>query len=140
MEYSIASALEDRSEIYDVPYPPLQSDPALDCVNPGLGQIVSLYQTVVPMPSSSSSLHTIEKKTQESSDEIFVNSNLSIQSGTGKESVDSTILQSFQNPIITDSIIFPKEEMKPKKHKIDDASTGPFQGKKKKLEHKFKVV
>ena len=63
MEYSLARSLENSLEISTVPFPHLSSDPAIDQVNPGIGHLVSLYETVVPMQGHS--LHAIEKKVEE---------------------------------------------------------------------------
>ena len=71
MEYSLAKSLEGHSEILHS-FPRMNSDPAADYVNPGLGQIVNLYETFVPLHGVS--LHAIEKKV-ETSDTIEKNLN-----------------------------------------------------------------
>ena len=63
MEFSIARSLEGHTEEYNVPFPNLSSAPAVDQVNPGIGQIVNLFETIVPMRGQS--LHAIEKKVEE---------------------------------------------------------------------------
>ena len=67
MEFSLARSLEGSLEIANVPFPHLSSDPAIDQVNPGIGQLVSLYDTVVPMRGHS--LHAIEKKVESALEE-----------------------------------------------------------------------
>ena len=61
MEYSLARSLDGYSEIYNVPFPHLSADPPIDNVNPGLGQIVNLFETIVPVRGQSQ--HVLEKKT-----------------------------------------------------------------------------
>ena len=60
MEFSLAQSLQGHSELANVPFPHLKSNPASDQVNPGLGQIVNLFDTIVPMRGYA--LHKIEKK------------------------------------------------------------------------------
>ena len=60
MEFSIARSLEGHSEQYNVPFPDLSSAPAVDQVNPGIAQIVNLFETIVPMRGQA--FHGIEKK------------------------------------------------------------------------------
>ena len=140
MEFSLAQSLEGYSEVKNVPFPHMKSDPAIDNVNPGLGQIVNLYDTIVPMRGHS--LHSIEKKVDEQP-ETSSSDELKSQTGFGNPSLDSDILNSFQHPIVTDSIIFPKTEVVPtktsKKKAISTDSEEP-QAKKSKVQHKFKVV
>ena len=140
MEFSLAQSLEGYSEVKNVPFPHMKSDPAIDNVNPGLGQIVNLYDTIVPMRGHS--LHSIEKKVDEQP-ETSSSDELKSQTGFGNTSLDSDILNSFQHPIVTDSIIFPKTEVVPtktsKKKAISTDSEEP-QAKKSKVQHKFKVV
>ena len=112
MEFSLAQSLEGYSEVKNVPFPHMKSDPAIDNVNPGLGQIVNLYDTIVPMRGHS--LHSIEKKVDEQP-ETSSSDELKSQTGFGNTSLDSDILNSFQHPIVTDSIIFPKTEVVPTK-------------------------
>ena len=119
MEYSLARSLENSLEISTVPFPHLSSDPAIDQVNPGIGHLVSLYETVVPMQGHS--LHAIEKKVElaleQQTDE------LNPQVGGGKSNIEPSVLNSFKNPIVTDSIIFPKGEKAPlKRTKMKDDS------------------
>lgn len=139
MEFSLAKSLESTSEIFNVPFPYLRSDPAADQVNPGIGQIVSLYETVVPMHGHSR--HSIEKKldSQTSADDVIP---VNIQTGSGESQMDSTILQSFQHPIVTDSVIFSKDETKPslKRSKIMNPNDETKSPKQRKIEHKFKVI
>ena len=138
MEYSLAQSLDNYSEISQSCFPRLNSDPANDKVNPGLGQIINLYEVIVPIHGRS--LHTIEKKVE--SDEIKSTVEIPVkpeQSGSGA-AVEPEILKSFLHPIVTDSIDFSKlsKPIPPKKHK---SGTKPdFNAKKLKLEHKFKVV
>jgi hypothetical protein len=138
MEYSMAKSLEDHSQIVNMAYPSIRSDPANDQVNPGIGQLVSLYETIVPMRSRTE--HVIEKKMEVTSDEIPSITNVN-QIGTGDKSLDSTILESFQHPIITDSIIFPKTENLTKKQKRSNSlKTDAKPPKIRKVDHKFTVV
>ena len=139
MEFSLAQSLEGYSEVKNVPFPHIKSDPATDNVNPGLGQIVNLYDTIVPMRGHS--LHSIEKKVEEqpesSSDE------LKPQTGLGNASLDPNVLSSFLNPIVTDSIIFPKTEVaavKDLKKKARSKDSEEPEAKKSKMQHKFKVI
>ena len=66
------------------------------------------------------------------------NDELKIQIGSGQSNLDTDVLKSFQNPIITDSIEFPKVENS-RKHKLEETSVS---SKKSKLmrDHKFHVV
>ena len=125
MEFSIACSLEGHSEQYNVPFPHLTSSPAVDQVNPGIGQIVNLFETIVPMRGQA--LHAIEKKTEEREDielaqNLTNNDELKVQIGSGQSNLDANVLHSFQNPIVTDSIEFPKVE-KPQKHKLPEPKT-----------------
>ena len=141
MEFSLARSLEGSLEIANVPFPHLSSDPAIDQVNPGIGQLVSLYDTVVPMRGHS--LHAIEKKVESALEEQT--DELNPQIGGGKARIESSILTSFKHPIVTDSIIFPKQEKTAvKKHKITDQMDGEIPSKiakpSKEKSHKFSVV
>lgn len=147
MEYSLAQSLEGYSEVANVPFPRLNSDPAIDFVNPGLGQIVNLFETIVPVKGHS--LHTIEKKVEKESDEISKNvleqSIQPPQTGFGESPIDPTILNSFLHPIVTDSIIFPKnetnDEKRPKKQKMKGPSSdNVLPPKRLKINHKFQIV
>ena len=60
MEYTVAKNCSSISNIYEVPFPHLSSQAANDLVNPGLGQIVNLFETIVPMRGKLT--HAIEKK------------------------------------------------------------------------------
>ena len=144
MEFSIAQSLEGHSQQYNVPFPNLSSAPAVDQVNPGIGQIVNLFETIVPMRGQA--LHAIEKKTEEGenvelsqlSQNFANNDELKVQIGSGQSNLDTSVFQSFQNPIITDSIRFPKVETK--KHKLEESTK--ISSKKSKLmrDHKFHVI
>ena len=146
MEFSLAQSLEGFTEIANTPYPHLKSDPSQDHVSPGLGQIVNLFDTIVPLRGHS--LHSIDMKIEEqaaqTSDELKTDE-LKSQTGFGNASLDSNILNSFLHPIVTDTIIFPKAELdeskklKKKSQSESDDSSAP-KPKKAKLEHKFKVV
>ena len=143
MEYSIAQNLNGNIDLYDVPFPHLSSQPANDQVNPGIGQIVSLYETIVPMYAHSS--YMIQKQVEpervanleEPPQDLIVP-----QIGLGESPLDPKILSSFQHPIVTDSIIFTKEKKSAPKHKIDNSSTKqePKDSKKRKIEHKFHIL
>jgi len=138
MEYSLARSLEGFSDIIYLPHPRLSSDPALDLVNPGLGQVVNLYETIVPMHGHS--LYSIEKKVP-NDDEIKPNvvEHLTEQKGSGDEKLDPEILKSFQHPIVTDSIVFPKaKKASPTVKRLSSVEKSP--AKRVKTEHKFKVV
>ena len=148
MEFSIACSLEGHSEQYNVPFPHLSSAPAVDQVNPGIGQIVNLFETIVPMRGQA--IHAIEKKIEESKNielaQNFANNDeLKVKIGSGQSNLYTNVLRSFQNPIITDSIEFPKVE-KTKKHKLEESTTvgesSKVPSKKSKLmrDHKFNVV
>ena len=139
MEFSLAQSLEGNCEILNSPNPQINADPAIDLVNPGLGQIVNLYETLVPIRGRY--LHTLAKKV-ENNDEIKdnVSEQSNFQSGSGNDPIESPVLESFMHPIITDSIIFPKEETHPKKHKISKSSEKSFPSKRRKIQHKFEIV
>ena len=141
MEFSLARSLEDSTEISTVPFPHLSSDPAIDQVNPGIGQLVSLYETVVPMRGHS--LHAIEKKVEialeQQTDE------LNAQIGGGKSQIEPFVLNSFKHPIVTDSIVFPKDDkIAIKRPKIKEESNSENPPKVAKISkattHKFSVV
>ena len=132
MEYSVASSLSSLSQIYQVPFPHLSSQPANDLVNPGLGQMVSLYNTIVPMRGRA--IHSIEKKVEKSEDlETKLDSNDQI--GSGK--LQPEVAESFQKPIITDSVVFPKPDRLSIKRK---KSQEPTSSKNFKINHKFNIV
>ena len=142
MEFSIACSLEGHSEQYNVPFPHLTSSPAVDQVNPGIGQIVNLFETIVPMRGQA--LHAIEKKTEEREDielaqNLTNNDELKVQIGSGQSNLDANVLHSFQNPIVTDSIEFPKVE-NPQKHKLPEPKTVVSKKPKLMRDHKFKVI
>ena len=142
MEFSIARSLEGHSEQYNVPFPNLSSAPAVDQVNPGIAQIVNLYETIVPMRGQA--FHGIEKKVEETENveltQNFANNDeLKIQIGSGQSNLDTNVLHSFQNPIITDSIEFPKVE-NTRKHKLEQSSKVTSKKSKLMHDHKFNVV
>ena len=148
MEYSIAQSLDQNGDSFNVPFPILRSDPVSDQVNPGIAQIVSLYETIVPMPRNS--LYSLEKKmdTEVSvaklekivEHEKIVEDAIMPQIGSGESQIDPNILSSFKHPIVTDSIIFaPKADKKPSKHKLSNVGSGK-PAKMMKTDHKFHVV
>lgn len=143
MEFSVAQSLEGHSEFANVPFPHMKSDPSTDNVNPGLGQIVNLFDTIVPVRGHS--LHAIEKRVEEVETPIAKVEDLKdhAQTGFGNSSLAPDLLNSFLHPIVTDSIVFPKveatEEKKVKRKNIMKDSTEPAT-KKVKGEHKFKVI
>ena len=142
MEFSIARSLEGHTEEYNVPFPNLSSAPAIDQVNPGIGQIVNLFETIVPMRGQS--LHAIEKKVEERENVELAqtssnNDELKIQIGSGQSNLDTDVLNSFQNPIITDSIEFPKIENS-RKHKLVEQTSVSSKKSKLMRDHKFHVV
>ena len=147
MEFSLARSLEEGySEISNVPLPRSCSDPAYDKVNPGIGQIVNLYETIVPMRGQA--IHTIEKKVasafEEQQEAKNTNDDLNTQVGSGDSRSDASVLNSFRHPIITDSIVFPKFEQKGRKNKlkndIQDDSSPPKRAKSSKIVHKFSIT
>lgn len=143
MEFSIACSLEGHSEQYNVPFPHLSSAPAVDQVNPGIGQIINLFETIVPMRGQA--LHAIEKKPEETeklaeiAQNFTSNDELKVQIGSGQSSLDTNVLHSFQNPIVTDSIEFPKVENM-RKHKLNDSTKVSSKKSKLMRDHKFHVV
>ena len=139
MEFSLARTLEGHCDIADVPHPNFTSTPANDQVNPGVGQIVNLYQTFVPM--SGHSLHTHEKKVANAFEENQKNDELKTQIGGGKK-LDTPIFNSFQHPILTDSIVFAPPTKNVEKRKNEEEPKAS-KTKKKKLDnasHKFSVI
>lgn len=132
MEYSIANSISSLSQTYHVPHPHLPSQPATDLVTPGLGQMVSLFDTIVPMRGRA--IHTIEKKV-DALEEVKPMVDSKDQIGSGH--LQPEIAESFQKPIITDSIVFPKKEKSPNKRK---ATNEPASSKKLKINHKFNIV
>ena len=141
MEYSIARNLSSsNTDFYNVPFPNLRSEPADDQVNPGIGQIISLYETIVPMQAHSQ--YMIEKKIEPelvAKLEEPAQDLIPTQIGAGQSQIDPNILASFQHPIVTDSIIFEKDKKSAKKHKMDIPSEAKG-SKLRKVEHKFYVV
>lgn len=143
MEFSLAQSLQGHSELANVPFPHLKSDPASDQVNPGLGQIVNLFDTIVPMRGHS--LHKIEKKLEETLTVVVAEEDKP-QTGFGNSAVDPEILNSFMHPIVTDSIIFPKSEKSEKPQKAtkqkapDSKDVSEPKAKKSKINHKFNIV
>ena len=143
MELSLAQSIEGNVNVVDTPFPLIKSDPAMDQVNPGLAQIVNLFDTIVPMQGHS--VHTIEKKVEEPF--APVNSDIiNSQKGSGNR-IDPDILNSFQHPIVTDSIIFPKSDAGSKSDGVKKVSARKAKSdvvepatKKIKVEHKFHVV
>ena len=135
MEFSLAQSLDGYSEQLSVPFPHLKSDPATDHVNPGLGQIVNLYDTIVPLKGYP--VHSIQKKVEES--EILQTNDEITQTGGGKTSINPALMNSFLHPIVTDSIIFPKRE-ETKSKKRNQSQSDKTQRKRAKIEHKFHVV
>ena len=137
MEFSLSRSCQNTSELYNVPFHHLSSEPAMDNVNPGMGQIVNLYETIVPMKGQSK--FAIVKKAETNSEET------STQIGSGS-TLDPIVQKSFQHPIVTESIILPdatslkdiatvKAESKRK-----NETSGSNDSKKKKLSHKFAIV
>ena len=139
MEFSLAQSLEGYTEQYNVPFPSLKSDPASDYVNPGIGQVVNLFETIVPLTGRS--IHSIQKHGDESKEEVTVLDDKS-QIGAGKSSINSSIMSSFMHPIVTDSIVFPKQPKDSSKTKSikRDSESEPQDPKRRKIEHKFHVV
>ena len=136
----MARSLDGHSVQYNTPFPHLNSDPAVDHVNPGIGHIVNLFETIVPMRGQS--LHSIEKKVEERNELppiVTKNDELKIQIGSGQD-LDPDVLNSFKHPIVTDSIEFPKVEIN-KKHKLpEDSKSVSKKLKKSMAEHKFQVI
>ena len=84
MEYSLARSLDGYSEIYNVPFPHLSADPPIDNVNPGLGQIVNLFETIVPVRGQSQ--HVLEKKMESTQEDMISNDQIATnQVGTGEK-------------------------------------------------------
>ena len=137
MEYSLAQSLEGHSELYNTPFPHLSSQPALDQVTPGLGQIVNSYETIVPMRGRAQ--HVIEKNVDLPTTSTEAKDGVPIQIGSGQSKLDPEILESFKHPIITDSIIFPKQATA-KKHKIEQSGENNFKKARKTVNHKFQIV
>ena len=140
MEYSLARSLDGYSEIYNVPFPHLSADPPIDNVNPGLGQIVNLFETIVPVRGQSQ--HVLEKKMESTQEDMISNDQIATnQVGTGEKKIDQEILKSFKNPIVTDSIIFPKQTQKHKLGNVEIKHELPNKKPKiKKESHKFQIV
>lgn len=148
MEYSVAQSIDTFSDLYNVPYPNLNGSPSIDHVCPGLGQIVnSNYEVIVPMRARPA--HVVEVKggpdeTLVQSTENPKNDILNTQMGSGETPMDTNIFESFQHPIVTDAIIFPKDVAK--KHKIDLVNDEVPNKKlkaskaKKVTVHKFSIV
>ena len=134
MEYSVASNSTSISHTYGVPFPHLTSQPANDLVNPGLGQIVNLFDMIVPMKGKS--IHTVEKKAEKPDELKEEKIESKDQIGSGK--LTSEIAESFQKPIVTDSIVFPKDEKNSKKRKELNVPSSSV--KKAKISHKFYIV
>ena len=148
MEFSISRSLQQFGDIYTVPFPNLTSQPVYDDVNPGIGQVVNLYETIVPMKGKS--LFSIETKVDLATSDVIRSDTLPSvstsskkepdmpsQIGTGETKMDSEVLQSFLHPIKTDSIIFEepnqsKETQRGQKRKADFSN--------KKVSHKFHVL
>jgi len=141
MEYSLARSLEGFTDIVYSSHPHIYPDPAFDLVNPGLGHVINLYSTFVPIQGHS--LHSIEKIVP-NDDEIKpnVSEHLTEQKGSGNEKLDPEILKSFQHPILTDSIVFPKIDKAIKKTPAvkRPSSAEKSSSKRLKTEHKFNVV
>ena len=141
MEFSFARSLQQFSVLQSVPFPHLSSQPSQDDVNPGIGQTVNLFETIVPMRGKS--LLNIETKV-DSLPEILSTTS-SDQIGTGDKKMDPIVLNSFLHPIKTDSIVFEEEQ---KEKNPFGAATVPTPSRKRKSEtdskkkvpHKFKVV
>ena len=143
MEYSLGQSLEGHSELYNIPFPELTSQPAIDHVSPGLGQIVNMFETIVPLRGQPR--HSIEKKLElpnlDSTTESTGSDKILVQTGSGEAQIDPEILESFKHPIVTDSIIFPKQNAK--KHKIEqvtDSKYEPPKKSKKSVNHRFQIV
>ena len=133
MEYSLAQSLEGHLEISNSQFPQLKSDPAIDRVNPGIGQLVNLYDVMVPIRGHS--FHSLEKK-PELSESVVIVDDSKVQEGFGETKIESNVLNSFMHPIVTDSIVFPKTEVpKRKTTTVSDSS----KSKRAKIEHKFKI-
>ena len=64
---------------------------------------------------------------------------IKIQIGSGQSNLDTDVLNSFQNPIITDSIEFPKVENS-RKHKLVEQTSVSSKKSKLMRDHKFHVV
>jgi len=141
MELSLARTLTGYSEFYESPFPPLTSTPLHENVTPGLGQIVNLYETIVPMRGQT--LHTLEKSAEVIKDEIesdVVVKNALEQIGSGETKINPEILQSFKHPIVTDSIVFPTKKESKRKSENELEGNGEKQKKRKIIAHKFAVV
>ena len=101
---------------------------------------MNLFETIVPMRGQS--LHAIEKKIEdglnvELTENLSNKDELKVQVGSGQSNLDTNVLQSFQNPIITDSIEFPKDT---KKHKLPQDTKVISKKPKLMRDHKFQVV
>ena len=144
MEFSLSRSLENDTEISFDSFPRFISDPAFDRVNPGVGQIVNLFETVVPMKGRSQ--YAVEKKMENAHNDDSIVENvvlMTTQTGSGESQIDPEILTSFQHPIVTDSIIFPKPSNlgQIQNRKMPNPAKDLVKPSKiRKLEHKFHVV
>ena len=130
MEFSISRSLQQFSDEYSNPFPNLSSQPMLDNVNPGLGQAVNLFETIVPLRGKA--LHTLEQKVASKPKEET--SELSDQIGAGENKMSPNIFNSFMHPIKTDSIVLAPDKkniQKSQKRKADESKRPP---------HKFQIV
>jgi len=124
-------------------YPHLSNFPATEDVNPGIGQMVNMYHTFVPVPGKP--LHVLEKKYEDHELKSTIE-----QSGEGK--VEETVDGEFElnkndaslDPKIKDSLDHPKmietEKVflsKTKVHKRKNVSQDGGAQKPKKYKHSF---
>lgn len=132
------------TSVVDQPFPILSNFPAVDNINPGIGQIVDMHHVFVPIVGEP--IHTIKKKIDNENDIV------GDQSGAGdakdshnvteefaaKNKMDARIEESFNHPKIikTESIKLPK--LKAEKRKLPSEIKGASR-EVKKLKHSFNI-
>jgi hypothetical protein len=147
MEYNLQKTIETGMFGHRIPnstYPRLTEYPAIDYVNPGLGQVSRLFSFYVPLYAESSS-HQIKKTNNKETEEIeqqgmgdveeiqkTVNEDDIVSNNKKRKLMDNGVYDSFMNPSFKTKKVFLKNEpQKPYTEKKEVLKT------KKSMQHKF---
>jgi hypothetical protein len=155
MEYNLLKTIEPNLglQMCPVPNPHLTPYPAIDYVNPGLGQAARLYSFYVPLHSNQSPLNIDKKKDDALLQEGGSSEMTSVETSEDlNEDIDpiefnnrkrklmgDAIQSSFMHPkILTDSLELEPQSKVKKKEVI--MKSEPDRNKQRGLKHKFQFL
>ncbi len=139
MEYNLLKRIEPNfvNPIANSTYPLLTSTPAIDYINPGIGQISRLYSFYVPLFNNEST-HKIEKETEQLGSGVDNNSENNSDIKTNEETDDTSFDPLVYNDrkrkqlgdAVFDSFMHPKF-VKTKKISLENSEKKPKQVQRK---------